>query len=118
MQNSPVQKINLEAAAWGALFLWWGIRWLAVGWPNGVGLVGTGVILLGLNIARSLTGEPRRGSTTILGLLALSAGALLVVASMQGWSIELPLAPVLMIAFGGILLARELGRARRTEQPA
>ena len=78
MNNARKMNLNYETLAWGALFLWWGIRWLFEFLPNGTGLLGTGLILLGLNAMRSLNGISAKGFTTILGVLALVFGGLLM----------------------------------------
>ena len=42
----------------------------------GLGAAGTGLILLGVNAARWLKGIPTKGSTTVVGVIALVWGAL------------------------------------------
>ena len=74
MENTRTSDRNLETVAWGALFIWWGITELVPGLPHGTGAIGIGVILLGLNLARSLNGIPTSGFTTTLGILALVLG--------------------------------------------
>lgn len=107
MNNARKMNLNYETLAWGALLLWWGIRWLFEFLPNGTGLLGTGLILLGVNVARSLNGIPARGFTTALGILALVLGGGLVLASsVLHLSFELPVFETLLIGLGVIVLVR------------
>lgn len=99
---------SLDAMAWGAFFVWWGVTELFRFLPEGVGALGLGVILLGLNAARSLNGIPISSLTTTLGLLALVLGGLELAASVLSLPFELPIFAILLIAFGLIVLAREL----------
>ncbi len=115
MDNERKVNLNFEALAWGALLIWWGLRWwLLVSLPNGIGLLGTGVILLGLNAMRSLNGIPTKGFTTILGILALVFGGLIMASKVLQLSFELPLFEIVLIGLGVFLLASELVRVRKT----
>ncbi len=106
---------KFETITWGALLIWWGLRWWPLeSLPNGAGLLGTGGILLGLNAIRSLNGIPAKGFTTILGILALTFGGLLLAREVLRLSFELPLFEILLIGLGVILLARELLRVHKT----
>ena len=105
MENSRTSKRDYETIAWGVLLIWWGLRWwLFASLPNGVGLLGTGVILLGLNTVRSLNGIPTRGFTNILGFLALIFGELFLAHETLNMPFEIPVFEILLIAFGGLLL--------------
>jgi hypothetical protein len=112
MENIRTLNRNLEAMAWGALFIWWGITELVPGLPHGTGAIGIGLILLGLNVARSLNGVPTSGFTMTLGILALVLGGLELAISVLRLPIELPVFAILLIVLGVILLARELLRSR------
>jgi len=109
-----VQKMNrkLEVLAWGAIFVWWGIAELLQSLPDGMWAVGIGLILLGLNAARSLNGIPASGFTTILGILALVAGGLELARSVLRLPFDLPFFAILLIALGVIVLGRGLVQAR------
>ncbi|MBI5878928.1 MAG: hypothetical protein HZB53_14860 [Chloroflexi bacterium] len=114
--NKP-RTINLdfETLAWGTLILWWGIRWLFAFLPNGTGLIGTGLILLGLNAARSLSGIPIKASTTAVGILALVLGAgLVLTTSVLHLSVELPVFETLLMGLGVIVLARAFKKPETT----
>ena len=53
MENTRKFTFNLEAIAWGALFILWGFTELFPSLPKGTGAIGIGLILIGLNAARS-----------------------------------------------------------------
>jgi len=105
-----LQKLNskFEALAWGAFFVWWGITELFPSLPEGMGAVGIGLILLGLNLARSQNDIPASGFTTTLGILALVLGALELSRLVLRLPFELPVFGVLLIVLGMIFLGREL----------
>lgn len=103
---------RLDTTAWGAFFIWWGITALFGFLPEGVGALGLGVILLGLNAARSLNGIPASGFTVTFGILALVLGGLELAASILSLPFDLPIFPILLIVLGLIVLARELAFSR------
>jgi hypothetical protein len=103
---------SLETIAWGALFVWWGITALVNFLPDGTGLIGIGVILLGLNAARWLNGIPTNSFSITLGTLALVWGGLELAGVVLQLPFELPVFAILLIVLGVILLAREVGRIR------
>ncbi len=76
MNNTQILNRNFEAIAWGALLIWWGITALVPSLPNGAGAIGIGLILIGVNIARSLAGIPISRFSTAIGILALVWGGL------------------------------------------
>ena len=107
MDNARTSNRDYETVAWGLLLVWWGLRWsLLASLPNGVGLLGTGVILLGLNAVRSLNGIPARNITTILALLALAYGGLSLAREILNLPFEIPVFEILLITFGAFLLVR------------
>ncbi len=67
---------NRNAATFGnsLLLIWWGVVMLIDPLTIGLGAVGTGLILLGVNGARWLKRIPTKRSTTTLGLIALAWG--------------------------------------------
>ena len=116
MDNTRSLNRNFETMAWGLLLILWGITILFDFVPGGIGIAGTGLILLGLNAARSLNSIPTKGGTTILGILALVWGGLELARPILPLPFELSdgaIFAILLIALGGILLARELLRIRR-----
>ena len=108
MENARLANRNLETVAWGAFFIWWGITELFPILPHGVGAVGIGLILLGLNAARSRNGIPTSGFTTTLGILALVLGGLELASSVLSLPFEIPVFAILLIVLGVIVLGRGL----------
>lgn len=112
MENSKTLNRSFEAITWGAIFIWWGITELVVGLPHGVGAIGIGLILLGLNLARSLNGIPTSGFSTTVGILALVLGVLELVSSIMRLPFELPIFSILLIVLGVVALIRGLTVSR------
>jgi hypothetical protein len=108
MNNLQSLNRRLETIAWGAFFVWWGITELLPSLPEGIGAIGIGIILLGLNAVRSMNGIPASGFTTVLGILALVLGVLDFSRGILHLSFELPVFGILLIVLGVIFLAREL----------
>jgi hypothetical protein len=117
MEKAKSLDRRFETITWGLLLIWWGLRWWPlISLPNGVGLIGTGLILLGLNVVRSLNGIPSKGSTTIIGTLTLIFGGLLVTNEILQLFVQFPVFEVMLIGGGVILLARELLRVHATRE--
>jgi hypothetical protein len=111
MGNKPKLDGKFETIAWGLLFIWWGLRWwVLISLPDGSGLIGTGIILLGLNLARWWVGIPTRSLTSLLGLLALGVGGLIFVNETLHLPFQLPVFEILLIIVGLILLGSGLSR--------
>ena len=110
MDITRTSNRNLEGAAWGALFIWWGVTELIPSLPDGTGAVGIGLILIGLNVARSLQGISTSAFTTTLGILALAWGALEMASPVLHLPFRLPVFVILLIVFGLILAGREFTR--------
>ena len=108
MENTRKLNADLGTLAWGALLILWGLTELFRPLPPGIGAIGIGVILLGLNAARSRSGLPTSGFTTTLGILALVLGGLDLTAALLHLSFELPVFALLLIVLGVIMLTHEL----------
>ncbi len=108
-ENTRLNKI-LEAMAWGALFIWWGLSLWPHLLPNGLDAAGTGLILLGVNIVRRLNGIPINGFSSILGILTLVWGALDLSRSVLHLAYRPPVFAILCILLGLILMALPLRR--------
>ncbi len=106
MDNVQSINRNFERLAWAAFFIWWGILELLKFLPEGTGLVGFGLILLGLNVARSLNGIPVSAFTVTLGVLALVWGGLELAGFLLALPFEIPVFAILLIVLGLIVLAR------------
>jgi len=104
MENTRKSTFDLEAIAWGAFFIFWGATSFFTFIPEGIGAIGIGLILIGLNIARSLTGRPTSGFTTTFGILAFLLGGLELARPLLNLSFELPIFPILLLTLGLITL--------------
>jgi hypothetical protein len=104
--TTPDLSKRLDDIGWGFFLLLTGILWLIpeAKVPPGTWLIGTGLLLLGLNAVRMAIREPVSRFTLTLGGLALLAGLSAL------WGLHLPLAAICLILFGGGLLARHLFR--------
>jgi hypothetical protein len=86
-----------------------GLALLPSGWvPEGTWLVGTGLIMVGMNVVRHQKGIRVSGFTTLLGVAAIAAGFF----SMAG--IDFPVFPVLLVAVGLQILYSVLRPRRGT----
>ena len=101
MNESMRKNRNIDALAWGALFIWWGIT-LLIQFPAGVGLIGVGLILLAGNAARYFQGLGLSGFSTTIGVLALIWGGLELAGTVLPF--ELPVFPILLIVIGLMIL--------------
>lgn len=113
-KNQTINR-SLDTLAWAAFFIWWGITELFGSLPAGLGAIGIGVILLGLNLVRYSKSIPTSGFTTVLGILALVWGGLELAASYLDLAYELPIFAILLITLGVLLLGGEILRLSRQE---
>ena len=112
MNDTQILNRNFEAIAWGALLIWWGITELIPSMPDGSGPIGIGLILIGVNIARSLNGVPANRFSITLGILALVWGGLEMAGTLLSLPFELPVFAILLIVLGAIILAPALFRSQ------
>ena len=100
---------RLDDFAWAAFLIMTGVLWLMPvdRVPEGAWLIGTGLVLLGLNVARYFVGTAAGGFTLLLGALALAGGA----AQLLG--VEVPLVAIALIAFGASILVKPLFAAKK-----
>ncbi len=108
MDNIQVRNRTFEGLAWGAFFIWWGTTELFQFLPKGTGVLGFGLILIGLNAARSLNGIPTSGLTLTLGILALVLGGLELAGAFLSLPFEIPVFAILLVVLGMIVLARAI----------
>lgn len=108
MKNTREVNFDIEAIGWAAFFILWGITEMFKSLPDGIGAVGIGLILIGMNAVRSWAGRPTSGFTTTFGILALLLGGLELARPLLHLSFELPIFAILLIALGVIVLVREL----------
>jgi hypothetical protein len=125
-----VNEKQLENITWGMLFILWGVSIFFDAIPFGVGIAGTGLILLGLNAVRALNAIPMGGATTVCGILALAWGALELLRPIAGPVLHLPFAlndwaifSILLALLGAIFVGAGLLRrpdvhsGRSVDQP-
>jgi hypothetical protein len=108
MNTIQNQNRKLEAFGWGAIFIWWGMTEMLAFLPDGSGAIGIGLILLGLNAARYLSGIAASNFTTTLGILAIVWGGLEMAETVLSLPFELPAFAVLLIVLGVIVIGGEL----------
>jgi hypothetical protein len=101
---------NFDAIGWGTLFVWWCISLMLPSMLNGVAPLGTGLILIGVNIARKLAGLPMSGLSTTIGNLAIVWGMLELAGVLVNLPFETTIFSLLLIVLGLIVLAPELKR--------
>jgi hypothetical protein len=112
-RNSPLADVDpansrrnhrLEASAWGLFLVILGTLWLLPETEGlkGVWLIAAGLIMLGLNAARYVSGLSTSGFTVILGMLALTAG----LSGHFGWN--LPLFAICFLVAGTVLFLKAL----------
>lgn len=108
MTNSSeyIQNLNrrIEEVGWALFLMMIGIIWFL---PEGrippdSWLIGSGLIMLGINFVRYFKGIKMSGFTVFLGILALVAGLGGIL------SFKLPVFAALFIIFGASLLMRAL----------
>ena len=112
MNNTQTINRRYDAIGWGALFIWWGITELFQFLSEGSGAIGIGLILLGVNTARTRSGIPSSSFSTTLGILALVWGGLELSASVLRLPFEIPIFAILLIVLGGVILAHELAGSK------
>jgi hypothetical protein len=111
--NQEVQKSilnkRLESIGWGLCLIMIGGIWLVpdARVPKGSWLIGAGLIMLGLNAARYLSGIKMSGFTVILGILALGFGI------SDFFGVDLPLFPILIILIGANIILKPLIEKKR-----
>lgn len=103
---------NLSIFGWGALFIWWGVVITINPITLGMGAMGTGLIMLGINAARALKGIEPVGSTTDIGITVLVWGALDQARLMVGLPVGISFALALFVIGLNIWLTPLLRRSK------
>jgi hypothetical protein len=95
---------RIESIGWGLFLVMIGGIWLVPDRfvPQGTWLVGAGLILLGLNVARYIKGIRMSGFTLFLGAVALLSGAA------DFLRVDLPLMPILLILIGANIILKPM----------
>lgn len=114
----PTKSLNrtYEAVAWGMLLILWGTTILFDFIPFGIGVAGTGLILLGVNVVRSINRLPAKNDNTVLGILMLAWGGLELARPIlrmifQFDDLDWVIFAILLIGLGLILLLRGILRS-------
>ena len=115
MEHARLLNRQLDTLGWGLFFVWWGITELFNFLPQGIGALGLGLILLGLNAVRVRNDIPASGFTTTLGILALVLGGLELAATALNLPFEIPIFAILLIVLGIILLGRGMRQTSASE---
>jgi hypothetical protein len=102
---------RLEELALAIFLVMSGGLWLAPdAWvPDGAWLAGAGLILLGLNAARSLNGLPLSGFGIVAGVAALAAGGGRILGR------EHLFVPMLLIFLGAFMIVKATARSGNTD---
>jgi hypothetical protein len=107
----PALDRRLEGIGWALFLIMIGGIGLIHTVPPGTWLVRTGLIMLGLNVARSVNGIRMSNVTLVLGVLALLLG----IGGMTG--VDLPFFPLLLILIGADLLFKVATRNEQAVKP-
>ena len=107
------EERDVGTLAWGMLLTWCGIWWgILEPWellPAGTGAIGIGLILLGVNVVRTLKNTPINVCSTTIGCLFLILGGLQLTRLYLHWpAAELSICGIFLIALGTAILMREL----------
>jgi hypothetical protein len=107
----PSLDRRLEGIGWALFLIMLGGLGLIQSVPEGTWLVGTGLIMLGLNVARHVNGMRINHFTVVLGIMALLLG----LAQLTG--LPLPVLPVLLILIGADILIKTAARNETAAHP-
>jgi hypothetical protein len=100
---------RFEALAWGAIFILLGGLMFVPGDQNNLFVLGIGVILIGLNLARRLNQIAVNRITAIIGGFALGLGGLSLLWPLMGTStpFEVDIFPLIVLSIGLYLVLPE-----------
>jgi hypothetical protein len=87
---------RMESIGWALFFIMIGGMWLIPGTsiPEGTWLIGAGIIMLGVNLAKRSQGIAMNGFTIVVGVVALAFGVA------EFMRVELPFLPIIVILLG------------------
>ena len=108
MDNIQIRDRTFERLAWSAFVIWWRIAEVFHFLPSATWLLGVGVILIALNVARLRNGLPTSGFTITAGVLALAWSGLEMAGRSLDLGFELPVFPILLTVLGVAVLAGKL----------
>jgi hypothetical protein len=105
MNGCCVREKRFANTAWGALFILFGVLLIVPGNQSALFWLGSGLILLGLNLVRALRKLPVSTFSITLGFLALVAGGFGALAPVLRLPrIEIPFFPAALLVVGLYLL--------------
>jgi hypothetical protein len=113
MNHQEVFRQNVDRVGWGLLAILWGATILFDFVPFSIGLMGTGLILLGAQAALRLNQIPATSNNVVLGVLTLAWGVLELGRHrlrqvFPSADLDWVIFAVLLIGWGLILLTRVL----------
>lgn len=120
MDDTQPMNDRYQSVARGLLAILWGATILFDFIPFGVGLIGTGLILIGVNLLRSVNNLPIENDNGTIGALALAWGGLelarpLLHQLFPSSDLDWVIFSVLLIGSGVIPLTRELSRVGKAD---
>ena len=113
--NKDELDSRYRTIAWGVLLILIGSLGFVPGDQTSWAILGSGTILLGLNVMRSIRRIPVSGSSLALGAIALLLGTLVIIRSALGFHFEIELFPLMLIALGIYLLTPGPGRMQNKQ---
>jgi hypothetical protein len=95
---------RLRTAAWGTFLILIGGLGFVPGDQTQWAILGSGIILLGLNLTRRVSKIQVSGFSLALGAVAFLLGGMVLARSALGFHIKIELFPLMLIALGVYLL--------------
>ena len=95
-----------QGYAWGLFLLTIALTWGIPLLPEGLAGAAAGLILLGLNVARRLAGQPTSAFTLALGCIAVFVGLGAAAGDYADLYLPVPVVPVLLAGLGLVLGVR------------
>ena len=117
MDKKQLVNNRYQSVARGLLAILWGATILFDFIPFGIGLVGSGLVLIGVNVIRTINDLPIKNDNAVIGTLALAWGVLELARpflrqQFPTSDLDWVIFAILLVGFGVILLTRELLRVR------
>jgi len=105
MNHSRVLNSRYETVAWGSVLVLLGSFGLIPGDQAGIAVLGIGIVLTGLNLARTISKLPANVFSMVLGILATTAGLVVLLRPASNIPhFELDLFPLALLVIGLYLL--------------
>ncbi|MEW6406174.1 MAG: hypothetical protein AB1649_30685 [Chloroflexota bacterium] len=119
MEQTNAFNRTIETVGWGTLLVLWGLTILFDFIPFGIGVAGTGLVLLGANAVRVINHIPTRNENSLPGILMLAWGGLelarpLLHAIFESADLDWVIFAILLILLGLIVLLRGVLRTWKT----